>query len=108
MNQYSFKPIIKLQGHSQSVTNVDGIVLDDGSLLVASASGDSTLKVWHCRNIHENDNHEIIESQTIVFKGGSFALDVKMTIVPGLNGPVRSIIPNVLITVSMDYCNVFV
>ena len=101
MNQYSFKPIIKLQGHSQSVTSADGIVLDDGNILVASASGDSTLKVWHCRYIDENDNLEIIESQTIAFKGGSFALDVKMTIVPGLDSPVRSIISNVLITDSL-------
>ena len=108
VNQYSFKPIIKLHGHSQSVTSADGIVLDDGSILVASASGDSTLKVWHCRYIDENDNLEMIDSQTIVFKGGSFALDVKMTIVPGLNGPVHSIIPNLLITVSMDNCNVIV
>ena len=103
-----YNPIIKLDGHSQSVTNADGIVLDDGSYLVASASGDSTIKVWHCSYTEENESSEANCVQTILFKGGSFALDIKMALVPGLNGLVRGIIPNVLIIVSMDNCSVCV
>ena len=44
-----YDPIVKLKGHSSTVTVVDGVLLRDGNILVASASGDSTLKLWYCR-----------------------------------------------------------
>ena len=41
-----FKPIAKLNGHTASVTTADGFFLDGGTdLLVASVSGDSTMKI---------------------------------------------------------------
>ena len=108
LNSYSFKPIAKLIEHCQSVTCADGIVLDDGSLLIVSASGDSTMKLWHCRYVEGSENLEAICNQTILFKGGSFALDVKVTFVPELNGSTLKHIQNALIVASMDNCSVCV
>ena len=101
-----YEPIVKLKGHSSTVTVVDGVLLRDGNILVASASGDSTLKLWYCRIADQGETSAGECVQTIMFKGGSFAIDVKMSFMPSLDGgPVHSTIPNTIIIASMDNCN---
>ena len=101
-----YDPIVKLKGHSSTVTVVDGVLLRDGNILVASASGDSTLKLWYCRIADQGETSVGECVQTIMFKGGSFAIDVKMSFMPSLDGaPVHSTIPNTIIIASMDNCN---
>ena len=105
-NSYTYDSIIKLTGHSASVTVVDGVMLTDGSLILASASGDSTLKIWHCPILDNNETIEGICLQTVTFKGGSFALDIKVTFLPDLIGEINKVAENVTIAASMDNCTI--
>ena len=103
----NYKPISKLQGHSASVTSADAIILANGNLLVVSVSGDSSMKIWCCENVINNfDEVKTSCLQTVQFKGGSFALDVRMTSLPNVMASFHNDAENALIAVSMDSCKV--
>ncbi|XP_041365470.1 elongator complex protein 2-like isoform X2 [Gigantopelta aegis] len=72
-----------LSGHSAAVTAVEGIFIppspQESSLLIASASSDSSIKIW--KRSSDKDCEEI---QTIKF-GTGFVLDIALIIIPGTN-----------------------
>uniref|UniRef100_T1J327 Elongator complex protein 2 n=1 Tax=Strigamia maritima TaxID=126957 RepID=T1J327_STRMM len=73
-----------LNGHSASVTIADAIYVESVvvNLLVATASVDSTIKIWK----RLNESNEISCSQTISC-GSGFAFDVKFCTLPNTNVP---------------------
>jgi len=77
-----FEPTFKLEGHTQSVTSADAVLVGDdvigNSITVASASGDSSIRVWKV-DLKES---KVECLQTIHFKGGSFALNVRFVTMP--------------------------
>ncbi|RXN26095.1 elongator complex 2 isoform X1 [Labeo rohita] len=68
-------------GHSGPVCAVDAISLSSSQLLVASASSDSTVKLWTC----SSDTAECL--QTVSF-GSGFMMDVSLALLPGSRVPV--------------------
>ena len=61
-----------LKGHTSSVTVVTGSVLSDDSLLVVTAAGDNTVKIW------SGGTDGLSCGQTIVMKNRGFALDLRL------------------------------
>ncbi|XP_051948383.1 elongator complex protein 2-like isoform X2 [Xyrauchen texanus] len=68
-------------GHSGPVCAVDAVSLPSSQLLLASASSDSTVKLWTCTS----DTAECL--QTISF-GSGFVMDVSLALLPGSRVPV--------------------
>jgi len=89
----TFTKMSTLKGHTGSVTAVAGLQVKD-RLIVATASGDCTVKIW---SVGEEEESECC--QTISLKTG-FALDVSLCVVPGESLP--------LLLLSLDDCKVHV
>ncbi|XP_066530537.1 elongator complex protein 2 [Hoplias malabaricus] len=68
-------------GHTGPVCAVDGLYLPSGQLLLASASSDSTVKLW----TYSSGKAECL--QTISF-GSGFMMDVSLALLPGSEVPV--------------------
>ncbi|XDV34745.1 hypothetical protein PO909_004873 [Leuciscus waleckii] len=68
-------------GHSGPVCAVDAVSLSSSHLLVASASSDSTVKLWTCTS----GTAECL--QTVSF-GSGFMMDVSLVLLPGSRVPV--------------------
>uniref|UniRef100_A0A672SVS3 Elongator complex protein 2 n=1 Tax=Sinocyclocheilus grahami TaxID=75366 RepID=A0A672SVS3_SINGR len=68
-------------GHSGPVCAVDAMSLSSSQLLVASASSDSSVKLWTC----SSDTAECL--QTVSF-GSGFMMDVSLALLPGSRVPV--------------------
>ena len=90
-------PVLKMTGHSESVTSVDSVTFPDGRLTVVSASGDGHLLVR--RVAADMSTWDTI--QDIQFKGGSFALNVRLATVPTTKGTAAH-----LLFACMDSCKV--
>ncbi|XP_040581594.1 elongator complex protein 2 [Lepeophtheirus salmonis] len=76
-DEKTFKIMSSLKNHSKSVTSISVLLLpSDGSILIASTSGDSTLKVSHIvPSNNADENPEVVFS--LDFHTG-YALDVKL------------------------------
>ncbi|KAI4879565.1 hypothetical protein NFI96_012594 [Prochilodus magdalenae] len=68
-------------GHSGPVCAVDGVSLASGQLLLASASSDSTVKLW----TYSSGEAECL--QTVSF-GSGFMMDISLALLPGSQEPV--------------------
>ncbi|XP_056335527.1 elongator complex protein 2 [Danio aesculapii] len=76
-----FRACAVCSGHSGPVCAVDAVSLSSSHLLVASASSDSTVKLW----TYTSDTAECL--QTVAF-GSGFMMDVSLALLPGSRVPV--------------------
>lgn len=88
-----FRPLNILEGHEKSVTVASAIKLagDDTSFLVASASGDLTLRIW---KVADETSCQVISLKN------SVALDVKVVVLEDSGLP--------LIFASLDDCKIHI
>ncbi|XP_077978293.1 elongator complex protein 2-like [Glandiceps talaboti] len=93
-DKHEFKPIASLKGHNNAVTALDAIYIpnDEGKLsevprcLLATASVDSTVKIWQ----RDESGEEFKLVQDISF-GNGFSLDVALCLLPGTTVPILAL-----------------
>eukprot|EP01130_Rhizamoeba_saxonica_P017342 TRINITY_DN8379_c0_g1_i1.p1 TRINITY_DN8379_c0_g1~~TRINITY_DN8379_c0_g1_i1.p1 ORF type:complete len:810 (-),score=215.16 TRINITY_DN8379_c0_g1_i1:48-2477(-) len=90
-NHDSWQVTAILRDHKDSVTGVDSIVFEDGNkLLIASCSGDNTVKLW-LRKTQEDGTVSWEKLQTLDSFGTRMPLCVSLSFLPNSNYPVLAV-----------------
>ncbi|XP_015227893.1 PREDICTED: elongator complex protein 2 [Cyprinodon variegatus] len=77
----TFVQAVECKGHTGPVSAVDAIYTEDSEVLIASASSDSTVKLWLCSDKKAECLHN-------VSFGSGFMMDVSLALLPGTRVPI--------------------